>query len=371
MDDLGYMQRAMELARLGAGWTSPNPIVGAVIVKDGRIVGEGYHRKAGTPHAEIHALRDAGSSASGATLYVNLEPCSHYGRTPPCTKAVIQAGVARVVVAMEDPNPKVAGQGIQELKRVGIQVAVGILEQEARELNEIFIKYITTRIPFVTLKIAITLDGKIATTMGKSKWITSQLARDEVHRLRHLHDAVLTGIGTVLADDPKLNVRLEGSWRDPLRVIVDSRLRLPLTATVAASARGQPTLVATTNRHDPEHKRRLEEMGIEVAVLPSFEGRVDLSSLMKLLGGREITSILLEGGGYLAAGALAQGIVDKIIAFIAPKIFGGMAAPGPVGELGVREVGQALSLTRMKATPVGSDLMVTGYLNPDVPRGTT
>lgn len=366
MDDPGYMQRAMELARLGAGWTSPNPIVGAVIVKDGRIVGEGYHKKAGTAHAEIIALQDAGSAAKGATLYVNLEPCSHYGRTPPCAKAVIQAGIARAVVAVEDPNPKVAGQGIQELKRAGIQVDVGILEQEAREQNEIFFKYIDAGVPYVTLKTAITLDGKTATSAGKSKWISGQLARDEVHRLRHLHDAVLTGIGTVLADDPQLNVRLEGNWRHPLRVIVDSRLRLPLTALVCASAKRQPTLVATTDRHDPHHRLRLEELGVEVVVMPSYAGRVDLVSLMRFLGKREITSILLEAGAHLAAGALAQGLVDKIITFIAPKIFGGLTAPGPVGELGISEVEQALSISRLKPVPVGSDLMITGYLNKDV-----
>jgi len=364
--DFSYMQRALELARLGAGWTSPNPIVGAVLVNSGRIVGEGYHKKAGTPHAEIHALRDAGEAAFGATLFVNLEPCSHYSRTPPCSKAIIEAGIAKVVVAMEDPNPKVSGQGIKDLEKAGIQVVVGILEQEARDLNEIFIKYITRKVPFVTLKTAVTLDGKTATTAGKSKWITSQSARNEVHRLRHLHDAVLTGIGTVLSDDPKLNVRLEGNWRDPLRVIVDSRLRLPLTATVVKTARMQPTLVATTDQHDPVHLRKLEELGIEVVVLPSVAGRVDLIALVNNLGRREISGILLEGGAHLAAGALAQGIVDKIITFIAPRIFGGMSAPGPVGELGINETGHALSLDRMQAIPIGTDLMVTGYLRSDV-----
>jgi diaminohydroxyphosphoribosylaminopyrimidine deaminase/5-amino-6-(5-phosphoribosylamino)uracil reductase len=363
MDDFGYMRMAMELARQGDGWTSPNPVVGAVIVREGRIVGIGYHKKAGTPHAEIHALQDAGPAARGATIYVNLEPCSHYGRTPPCTKAIIAAKIKRAVVAMEDPNPKVAGQGIEELKKAGIEVVVGILEQEAQDLNEIFVKYITTETPFVTLKTAITIDGKTATASGKSKWITGQLARDEVHRLRHLHDAVVTGIGTILADDPMLNVRLDGIWRNPLRVIVDSRLRLPLTAAVVTSACKQPTLVATTANHDPQCKQRLEELGVEVAVLPSLAGRVDLNSLIKLLGKREISSILLEGGAHLAAGALTQGIVDKIIAFIAPKIFGGTTAPGPVGDLGISEVNQALSLSKLKSAPIGPDLMLTGYLS--------
>lgn len=361
--DIQYMRRALELARLGLGRTSPNPAVGAVIVRDGRVVGEGYHQKAGTPHAEIHALRAAGEAARGATLYVTLEPCCHYGRTPPCTEAIKGAGIRRVVAAMADPNPKVAGGGFQDLRRAGIEVETGLLEDEARRLNEAFIKYITTGRPWVTMKVAMTLDGKIATRTGASRWITGPESRLKAHELRDTHDAVLVGIGTVLADDPALTTRLPGNrGRDPVRVILDSRLRIPLTAKVLHLPSSAPTLVATTAAAPAEVRERLQAMGVEVLIFPEEDGRVAWEPLLAELAGRQLTSILVEGGAGVNASALACGVVDKVVTFIAPKIFGGLAAPGPVGGEGVATPGEAWQLEGMEATPCGDDVMLSAYL---------
>ncbi|CEP69434.1 Riboflavin biosynthesis protein RibD [Moorella glycerini] len=362
-EDVEYMRRALELARLGLGRTSPNPAVGAVIVRDGRVVGEGYHQQAGTPHAEVHALRAAGEAARGATLYVTLEPCCHYGRTPPCTEAIITAGIRRVVAAMADPNPKVAGGGFQALRRAGIEVEMGLLEDEARRLNEAFIKYITTGQPWVTLKMALTLDGKIATRSGASRWITGPAARQKAHELRDTHDAILVGIGTVLADDPELTTRLPGGkGRDAVRVILDSHLRIPLTARVLNLASPAPTLVATTAAAPVEARQQLAARGIEVIVLPAEDGRVAWQPLLAELARRQITSILVEGGAGVNATALAAGVVDKVVALIAPKIFGGIAAPGPVGGLGVASPEEAWQLERIQVEPCGVDIMLSGYL---------
>lgn len=355
------MRRALALARRAAGRTSPNPLVGAVVVRDGRVVGEGYHRKAGTPHAEVHALRAAGALAQGATLYVTLEPCDHHGRTPPCTEAILAAGIRRVVTATIDPNPLVAGRGLERLRRAGVEVVTGVLEDEARELNEAFFKYITAGRPLVTYKYAMTLDGKAAARTGASRWISGPAARRLVHRLRAQADAVLVGVGTILADDPELTVR-DARGRDPVRVVVDSLLRTPPTArVVAAAARsGAPTWIATTPAAPAERRAALQAAGAEVLVLPARDGRVDLAALMAELGRREVTSVLLEGGPTLAAAALDAGLIDRVAAFVCPLLLGGAEAPGPVGGRGYATPDEAPRLEGVRLRRVGGDFLVTG-----------
>jgi len=337
-------------------------MVGACVVRDGKIAGCGFHRRAGTPHAEVHALRDAGEQARGATLYVNLEPCCHHGRTGPCTEAVIQAGIARVVVAMADPNPLVAGKGIRALQDAGIEVTLGVLEDEARELNEVFIKYITTGLPFVVAKAAVSLDGKIATRTGRSKWITGEAARAYGHRLRDWYDAIMVGIGTVLADDPSLTTRLPGGGgRDPVRVIVDSQARTPLKARVLTQPSGAATLIATTAGASPARVELLRQAGAKVLVAGAGP-RVDLAGLLKILVQEGITSVLIEGGAAIHGSALAERIVDKAAWFIAPIIIGGRDAPGAVGGEGVNDPSEAAELERLKISRLGPDICVEGYL---------
>jgi len=361
-DDQLFIQRALQLAELGRGKTSPNPLVGAVIVRDGRIVGDGYHHQAGTPHAEVHALRDAGKKAGGAVMYVTLEPCCHYGRTPPCTAAIIEAGIKKVVVGTTDPNPLVSGKGIEALKKAGIEVIAGVLEGEARRQNESFIKYMQCGRPFVTLKAAISLDGKVATGTGDSKWISGEEARASVHRLRSINDAVMTGIGTVLADDPLLTVRLKGDFKQPLRVIADSSLSIPETAQIVKTARDAPTIVAVVRgRYSAAKRVQLERAGVEICELPAVQGRVDLSALMKELGRREITGLLLEGGATLNASALEAGIIDKFVFFQAPLIIGGQDSPGVFGGKGRERLSDCLRLKRASVEEVGDDLMITAY----------
>ncbi|MGI6491595.1 MAG: bifunctional diaminohydroxyphosphoribosylaminopyrimidine deaminase/5-amino-6-(5-phosphoribosylamino)uracil reductase RibD [Pelotomaculum sp.] len=359
--DHNYMKLALQLAARAQGRTSPNPLVGAVIVSDNRIVGRGYHQKAGTPHAEIHALNEAGAAARGGTLYVNLEPCSHFGRTGPCCEAVIEAGIAKVVVAMADPNPLVAGQGLKRLSEAGIDVELGIMEEEARRLNEVFIKYINTRLPFVVVKAAVSLDGKIATRTGKSQWITGPEARAYGHQLRNRYDAIMVGVGTVLADDPSLTTRLPGPSRDPVRIILDSQGRTPPGAKVLNQQSDAPTLIAVTREAPRKRLLALREAGAEILVV-SKGPRVDLVELMKLLGAREITSILLEGGGTVHSAALEAGIVDKVCWFIAPKIIGGDGAPGAVGGLGVDDPDEAVQLERVRMKCLGEDFCLEGYI---------
>lgn len=362
MEHEQFMARALQLAELGRGKTSPNPMVGAVIVRNGRIVGEGYHQKAGTPHAEVNALRDAGEEAHGAVMYVTLEPCCHYGRTPPCTKAIIKAGIKEVVVGTTDPNPLVSGKGIKVLKDAGIRVVVGVLEKEARLQNESFIKYINTKCPFVTLKAAISLDGKVATRTGDSKWITGEEARVLVHRMRAINDAIMVGIGTVLADDPLLTVRLEGEYKQPLRVIVDSSLSIPERSRIVKTALDVPTVVAAVQGRYSETKRtQLERMGLEIWDLPAINGKVDLWALMKELGKREITSLFLEGGSTLNASALEAGIIDKFVFFQAPLIIGGQDSPGVFGGVGREQLSDCLHLNRTSVEEIGDDLMITAY----------
>ncbi len=353
-----FMRRALVLARKGMGKTSPNPAVGCVIVRNGEIVGEGWHRKAGTPHAEVHALAMAGKKAVGADVYVTLEPCSHHGRTPPCAEALIGANVGRVFAGMVDPNPKVSGGGVRMLEKAGIQVTVGVLERECRTLNEAFVKYVTTGLPFVILKSAMTLDGKIATTTGDSKWITNEKSRRHVHKLRSQVDAVLVGVGTVEADDPQLTARIP-KGRDPLRVVVDSSLRFPRQARMLRSPSPAGTVIATVSR-EPAATRELESLGAEILRCRGRAGRVDLGDLFAQLGARGVQSLLLEGGGVLAGEALRQGLIDKFLLFFAPKLVGGEGLAPFIGP-GVGRMAEAFRLQDISVTRFDDDILVEGY----------
>ena len=360
--DIKYMRMALRLAEKARGRTSPNPMVGAVVVKDGKIISRGWHRKAGEPHAEAIALKKAGAAAEGAMLYVTLEPCSHTGkRTPPCTPLVIQSGAKRVVIAMIDPNPKVSGGGVKALQSAGIEVVTGVLEAEAKKLNEAFIRHVTTGTPFVTLKIAQTLDGKIATARGESQWITGEKAREEAHRLRDINDAILVGINTVLKDNPLLTTRIP-SGRDPVRVIVDSALRIPLNAKILTQKSSAKTIVATLASAPKGKMTKLQKAGVEVLMVKSAQGRVDLRDLMRKLGKMDITSVLIEGGAEINFSALKAGIVDKAILFIAPMLMTGKDALCSIGGTSPVKLSQALRLRDVTSHFVGQDFMVEGYL---------
>lgn len=357
------MRLSLELAAKAAGRTSPNPMVGAVIVKNGRVVAEGYHKKAGRPHGEIEALRKAGKRARGAQLFVNLEPCCHHGRTPPCTEAIIESGIKEVFVGMRDPNPLVAGKGIRRLKGAGVEVHSGLLKQKCLQLNEVFVKYIETGTPFVTLKSALSLDGKIATSTGESQWITGPEARERVHRMRDQVDAILVGAGTVLKDNPRLTTRLKkGKGSNPARVILDIRAEIPLKSKVFQRARRERVIYVTARGASAFRTNKLHKAGAQIYLLPERNGRIQLKKLIKLLGQSGITSILVEGGGGLNASALKEGIVDKVVLFLAPLIIGGESAPGVVGGAGVKSLKQALNIKGLTVTPVGADWMVEGYL---------
>jgi len=339
-------------------------MAGAVVARGGRVVAEGYHPALGKPHAEVFALQRAGAGARGATLYVSLEPCCHHGRTPPCTDAIIRSGVARVVAAAIDPDPRVSGKGIAALRRARIEVEVGVLEAEARRLNEAYWKHVTTGLPFVTLKMAASLDGKIATRAGDSRWITGDSARAAAHRLRAEHDAVMVGIGTVIADDPELTARRgERVVKRPLRVIVDSRGRVPLKAKVLDDAADHPTIVAVTGRAPATKLDALRRRGAEPLVFEGQDGRVDIAALIAHLGRRgDLRSVLIEGGGSLAASALRAGLVDKVIWFIAAVMVGGRRAPTGVEGDGVARMADALPLEDVKVRRFGRDIMIEGYL---------
>ena len=357
--DESYMREALRIAEYARGRTSPNPLVGAVIVRDGAIVASGWHRAAGEPHAEIHALRMAGELARGATLYVTLEPCAHHGRTGPCAEAVIAAGLARVVIALSDPNPLVAGRGIHLLTAAGIEVTTGICEDEARRQNEIFLKWVTTKRPFVTLKTAMTLDGKIASHTGASRWITGAAARARVHAYRNEYDAILVGIGTVLADDPSLTTRLEhGTGKNPLRIVLDSEARTPLDAKLVADG-AAPTIIVVSERADHRRVNLLRACGAEVVTLGAQ--RVDIAALLDYLGARDITSLFVEGGAAVNWSLLAGGSVDKVHAFIAPMLMGGETAKTPIGGTGFDSPQTALRLRDVTVEQLGADILVTGY----------
>lgn len=362
MTDREYMLRAIQLAKKGEGWTNPNPMVGAVIVKDGRIIGEGYHARCGELHAERNAIASLTESAEGATLYVTLEPCCHYGKTPPCTEAILEQKIKKVVIGSRDPNPKVAGKGAKILRDAGVTVVEDFMKDKCDELNPIFFHYITTKTPYVVMKYAMTLDGKIATKTGASKWITQEAARREVQYMRHRYMGIMVGIGTVLADDPMLNVRVEG-LKSPVRIICDSKLRIPLDSQIVKSAREYRTIVAYADLENVEKKKEiLQTMGVETVFCSDMKKHVNLKHLMEYLGKENIDSILLEGGGTLNDRALQAGVVQEVQAFIAPKIFGGTGSRTPVDGIGIELPSQAAVLKFKDICQIGEDLKITCHV---------
>ena len=367
MDHQYYMRRALDLARKGRGFTSPNPMVGAVVAKDGRIVGEGYHQAAGLPHAEVNALDAAGEEARGATLYVTLEPCNHTGRTPPCTEKIIRSGVSTVVAAMEDPNPRVAGGGNAALKAHGIQVHSGVCEKEARRLNEAFVKYICTGRPFVTVKCAATLDGRIATRTGDARWVTGPAARLHVHRLRHAVDGIMVGINTVRVDDPSLTTRLPADVqpqpKDPVRIILDTHLSISKNAGILRLDSEAVTLIICADNVPARIRAKIKRSGVRVVPVETGEdGRIHLGGLMEPLGAENITSLLIEGGSRVIASAFAAGIVDKAMFFYAPKILGGddgvPICAGPSRD----SMADCILLADIQTRRFDDDLLVEGYV---------
>jgi len=349
------MELALKLAEKGRGTTSPNPMVGCIIVKRGRIVGKGFHKKAGCEHAEVLAIESAGKKTANSTMYVTLEPCSHWGKTPPCTEKIVEAGVREVIIGMKDPNPLV--EGFRELKFRGLKTKIGILEDEAKKLNEAYIKYMKTKKPFVILKVAMSLDGKIATSKGDSKYITSKEARTYVHEIRSSVDAVMVGLNTVLRDNPELTVRhVEG--KDPLKIVVDSQLKIPKNCNLMKEP--SKLIIATTNKASKKDIVKLEQKGIRIIITKSQKGMVDLNDLMKQLGKHEIMSIMMEGGSQLNSSAIKDGVVDKVIIFTAPKIIGN--GVGAIGNLGVTKINKAIPLKGHSFRKIGKDLLIEGYL---------
>lgn len=360
-----YMRRAIELAKKGRGYTNPNPLVGAVIVKDHKIIGEGYHEKIGGLHAERNALKNCTQDPKGAEIYVTLEPCCHYGKTPPCTEALIEAGIQKVYIGNLDPNPKVSGGGIKILKEHGIEIETGILEEECRQLNDIFFHYIQSDLPYTALKYAMTLDGKIATVAGESQWITGEEARRHVHELRHQYASIMVGIGTVLLDDPMLNARIEHG-KDPIRVICDSKLRIPEGSKIVETAREIPTIIATVSE-DSEKIKTLEQKGCRILKTTPQNGQVNIKEVLKQLRTMEIDSVLVEGGGILNESLIQSGCVHKVYAYIAPKLFGGEKAKTPVEGKGIKKIKDAFMFDELKATPLGKDILLEGKVRSCLP----
>ncbi|MBL7170994.1 MAG: bifunctional diaminohydroxyphosphoribosylaminopyrimidine deaminase/5-amino-6-(5-phosphoribosylamino)uracil reductase RibD [Candidatus Omnitrophica bacterium] len=361
MSNAKYMDMAIRLAKKGGGYVNPNPMVGAVIVKNGEIIGKGYHCKFGGPHAEINALAKAGTKAKGATMYVSLEPCSCFGKTPPCTRAIIKAGIKKVVIAAIDPNPLNKGKGIKELKRNGIKVELGLAGKKAQELNEKFFVYHKKKRPFISVKCAMTMDGKIATVTGASKWITSKKARNYGHLLRHEHDAIMAGINTIKADNPELTARLSCAMRKPVIVIVDSCLSIPLQANVLKNAKKNTVIIATTKMASLKKKKLLSSRGVEILTVASKNGRVCLSEVVKKLAKKRITSVLVEGGGEIIYSLLNERLADKIYFFYAPKILGGRKAPTPVGGEGIKDINKAVKIKDISCSKIGKDILIAGY----------
>lgn len=360
-EDIHYMKMALGLAAKGRGHTNPNPMVGAVIVKDGEVIARGYHHKCGQGHAEVEAFRDAGDAdVTGATMYVSLEPCSHYGKTPPCADLIVSKKIGRVVVAALDPNPLVAGRGIEKLRAAGIEVKTGVLADESIRLNEIFMHYIVHKDPYVLFKAAVSLDGKIATRTGDSQWISCEESRAEVQQLRNQYMAIMVGSNTAIQDNPRLTCRLPGGV-NPIRIVVDSRLRIPETLTLVQTARETPTVVACLKGADPAKIKRLETAGVQVMQMDEKNGHVDLAQLCAQLGQQGIDSILLEGGGTIADAAFRSGIVDKVQIYSAPMIIGGSDAKTAVGGLGAAKLSEAVRLRDMSFRRVGSDLCITAF----------
>ncbi len=364
MSDEVYIERALALAERGRGLVSPNPMVGAVVVAEGRVMGEGFHEGPGLPHAEVVALREAGERARGATLYTTLEPCDHHGRTPPCTDAILESGVARVVSAMGDPNAMVDGRGFAKLEAAGVEISSGLLAEEAARQNEAYAKHVRTGLPFVTWKMAASLDGKVACRDGTSRWITGEAARADVHRLRAWSDAIFVGAGTALADDPSLTVR-DPSYggRPPLRVLVDARGRVPATGDLFDDE--APTLVATTDLAPQDRREQWRAAGAEVVVYEAEGERVPIAALTRDLGSRDVQGVLLEGGPTLAWSAVEEGAVDKVVVYLAPKLIGGDDAPSVLGGRGFAPIASALRLQIGSFDRVGDDLRVEAYVHRD------
>lgn len=360
--DIRFMRYAAQLAQRGEGAVNPNPLVGAVIVRDGKVLAEGWHERWGGLHAERNALARCSESVAGATMYVTLEPCCHYGKTPPCTEAVIGAGIGRVVIGLTDPNPLVAGKGIEALEKAGISVEWGVCEAELREQNRVFLKYITTRMPWVVLKSAMTLDGKIATATGNSRWVSCEDSRRLTHEMRRRYMAILVGIGTVEADDPMLNCRLDGEPRQPVRIVADSVARIPLTSQLVVSARRYRTVIAHTARAPKEKIEALHAAGVETWCCEADGGRLSVPDLLRQAGAAGIDSILVEGGGTLNDAFLRAGAIDEVAFFVAPKLVGGEAAKTPIGGVGLNLMADAVGLTGVRTEMVGTDILITGKI---------
>lgn len=362
--DEKYMRLAMQLAGNAIGRTSPNPLVGAVIVKDNRVVGCGWHRKAGTPHAEVHALNQAGELAQGADVYVTLEPCAHYGKTPPCAKALVEAKVKNVYGGLLDVNPKVAGKGFKILEDAGIHVEYGFLQDELRKQNEVFFKWIEHKKPFIVLKAAMTLDGKIATATGQSKWITNETSRAYGYKLRDIYDGIMVGINTVIEDNPMLTARVDGG-KSPIRIVVDSSLRIDINANVVQD-KSAKTIIATTDKADKDKILKLQAQDVDVIVVDKDKNdKVDIEKLLDILGQQNICSILVEGGATLSGSFVAKKLVDKVYFFIAPKIIGGKEAKTPVSGTGILNLQEALTLKDIKIEKLEEDILIIGRVDKD------
>lgn len=364
MDEF-YMERALKLAKKGVGMVNPNPMVGAVIVKDNKIIGEGFHEKYGDNHAERNAIKNAIEDIEGSTLYVTLEPCAHYGKTPPCVDLLIEKKIKKVIIGMLDPNPLVAGKSIKKLRENNIEVKVGVKEDECRKLNEVFVKYIKTKKPFIIMKAGISIDGKIATSSGESKWITSEKSRQHSQELRNIMSGIMVGINTVLSDDPLLTYRGKYEGKDPVRIIVDSTLRIPLESKVI-KYNNNNTIVACIANSDLEKKELLEKMGTRVIQTKARNGRVDLQELIEKLGKEKIDSILLEGGGTLNFSALKEGIVDKVRFYIAPKIIGGENSRNSVSGEGFYSLRECVNIRDVLYERIGDEIVVEGYVSREV-----
>lgn len=355
MNDSYYMNLALNLAKSALGQTSPNPVVGAVLVKDGQLIGMGAHLKAGEPHAEVHAIRMAGDKAEGATLYVTLEPCSHFGKTPPCSDLVIQTGIKKVFVATTDPNPKVAGTGIEKMRRAGIEVEVGLMKQEASELNKVFFYNISTGLPYVTLKSAVSLDGKTATVTGESMWITGEAARLDVHHFRHQHDGILVGVNTVIQDNPTLTTRLPSGGKNPIRIILDTYLRTPLDSKMLTDHQA-PVWIITGSDVLAEHEEAYREFGVEIIKMESPQ--ISIQEILVILGKRGITSLFVEGGAEVHGSFLKERAFQQIVTYIAPKLIGGRQAPVSFGGQGIEKINEAVQLTIKQVDLIGSDVRI-------------
>jgi len=360
--DSKFMREALRQARKGLGRTSPNPVVGAVIVREGEIVARGYHHRAGLPHAEVEALRKLEEKTQGSTLYVTLEPCNHFGRTPPCTEAILKSGIQRVVVGMKDPNPLVSGSGCGFLEKNGVEVSTGLLESECRRLNEGYLKFVAHRRPFVMVKSALTLDGWTATSTGDSKWITNERSRQFVHGLRNRVDALLVGVGTVLADDPSLTTRLKGGQgKDPVRIVVDTNLRTPLDAKVLGHTSDAQTLLVAGAHPRPEIRKKFQKNGVSIITCPLKGGRIDLGALMDILGERSMTTLLVEGGASIIGSLLRERLIDKFLILTAPKLLGGNDGVPMAAGPGARQMDDCLCLRDLEVRRFGEDILTVGY----------